>query len=292
MRLSLEQIISFETDGYLVVEDALTASDVDPVIAELSEMIDERARRLKTEGKIECLCDGEAFETRFASLYRQSAAIGQGFDIMHLRGPAMFRFLKNDNLLDVVECLLGSEIACNPIQHIRAKLPDELLPGRDYFQTVPWHQDAGVTMPEADGSKIVTFWIPLVDATPETGCMEVMPGAFRLGYLKHQAEGGTTIVPDLLPKVAPRPVPCPKGGMVIMNQFTPHRGTANRSGIIRWSIDLRYHKTGAASGRPFHPSFVVRSRSNPAGVLDDYTRWSEMWAEALATSKGMAIHRV
>ncbi len=99
--------------------------------------------------------------------------------------------------------------------------------------------------------RLLRIWMPLVDATAETGCMEVMPHVFKLGYLNHQAEGGTMIVPEKLPQVEPVLAECPKGSLVIMNKYTPHRGISNRSNIIRWSIDLRYHKSGANSGRSF-----------------------------------------
>lgn len=293
MRLSVEQIIQFQTEGYLVVENALTEGDLQPVIDELAAYVDRRAKELKAEGKIQDLCEDQPFEARFVSLYEQSRHIGKGLDIMELRGKAMFEFLKNDNLLDVVECLLGSELMCNPIQHVRAKVPMRKTNGEsDYFQNVPWHQDAGVTLEEADPSEIITFWLPLIDATAETGCMEVMPGVFKRGLLQHISEGGTTIAPDLLPQVPPQLVPCPKGGIVIMHKYTPHRGTSNVSDKVRWSVDLRYHKTGASSGRPHHPSFVARSKANPGAVLEDHQQWCELWEDALTHSKGEKSHRV
>jgi phytanoyl-CoA hydroxylase len=292
MRLSLDQIIEFQTKGYVIAENVLSEEDLQPVIAEMNAIVEERAQALFAAGKIKELYPNEPFERRYALLFNQCSEIGRGMDIMHLRGKAMFQFLHNKNLLDVVECLLGSELSCNPIQHLRAKLPTE--PGKErisYFENVPWHQDAAVTQEDADASEIITFWLPLVNATAETGCMELMPDVFKTGYLKHQAEGGMTIVPELLPDVEPSVGECPKGAIVIMNKYTPHRGTTNRSDIIRWTLDLRYHKTGAASGRSFHPSFVVRSKSNPAAELHDYEEWCRLWQEALQT-KGNKAHRV
>ncbi len=293
MKLSEEQIEQYRREGYLVVPGVLTDDDLAPVIAEIDEFVDRRAAELKEQGKITHRFEGEPFERRYAKLYSQSKEIGNGLDIFFMRGQAMFRFLHNPNLLDVVESLLGEELTCNPIQHLRAKVP-QAVKGNvpDYFQNVPWHQDAAVTWEEADPTEIITFWIPLVDATVETGCMEVIPGAFKLGLLRHQAEGGTSIVPEEMPAIEPIAVPCPKGGVVIMNKYTPHRGTPNVSDIVRWSIDLRYQRTGEPTGRPFHPDFVVRSRTNPAGVLTDHSQWCALWMEALESSKGKRLHRV
>ncbi|TLS50261.1 phytanoyl-CoA dioxygenase family protein [Paenibacillus antri] len=292
MSLTREQVADFQTYGYVIAEDVFTDADLAPVIAELEREIDRRARALHAEGKIASLHEDEPFERRYALLHRQCPDIGRRFDIMFLLGSAMFDFLRNDKLLDVVESLLGRELSCNPIQHIRAKMPwtgdDEQPAG---YENVPWHQDAAVTSKDSEASEILTFWMPLVDATAETGCMEVMPEVFKLGYLEHQAEGGTTIVPKLLPGVKPVTAECRKGGIVIMNKYTPHRGTTNRSNIVRWSLDLRYHKTGAPSGRSHQPSFVVRSRANPDSVLKDDEAWRKMWREAL-DRPAQPIHRV
>jgi hypothetical protein len=294
MGLTLQQIIDFQTNGYLIADNIFTEQDLQPVIDELSRIIDERARKLHAEGKLADLCESEPFETRFASLGKQCPEIKKGFDIMTLRGRKMFEFLHNKRLLDVVECLLGSELECNPIQHLRAKMPwkqDEELP-RGMEGNVPWHQDAAVTTEDSNASEIITFWLPLVDATAETGCMEVMPEVFKHGYLRHVAEGGTTIAGEVLPPVQPVTAECRKGGIVIMNKYTPHRGTNNHSDRIRWTLDLRYHKTGAPSGRAFQPSFVVRSRRDPSSAVPDYDSWRRRWEEALNSTDRRTKHRV
>jgi ectoine hydroxylase-related dioxygenase (phytanoyl-CoA dioxygenase family) len=291
MRLTEDQVRAFREEGVLVAEGVVTDGDLAPVIAEYEAWIDRRARALLAEGKIAALHEGEDFRRRYAKLYAQSSEISRGMDIMQMRGPATFAFLRNANLLDAVECLVGPEITCSPIQHIRAKPPAESSGTGPGFYNVPWHQDSGVTWEEADHSEIVTCWIALVDATVENGCMEVMPGVFKRGYLEHQAEGGTTIRPDLLPDVPPRPVPVRKGGAVFMHRCTPHRSVPNVTDTVRWSIDLRYQPTGTPTGRPFHPDFIVRSPSNPASVLTDHAAWCRMWEEALAKPHPQA-HRV
>jgi phytanoyl-CoA hydroxylase len=291
MSLTREQMLDFHTNGYVIAENIFTAADMKPVIDEISKMIDERARVLHAEGKIAELHENEPFEKRMALLSKQCPEINRHIDIMYTRGRAMFEFLQNDRLLDVVESLLGRELSCNPIQHLRAKQPWSGEGEQPHEENVPWHQDAAVTSDDSEASEIITFWLPLVDATAETGCMEIMPEVFKLGYLEHEAEGGTTIVSRLLPNVKPVVAECRKGGIVIMNKYTPHRGTSNRSNIVRWSLDLRYHKTGAPSGRSFHPSFVVRSRSNPSSVLTDSAAWDRMWEDALA-KPAQKQHRV
>ncbi len=292
MKLTEQQVQAFRDEGVLVAEGVVTEDDLKPVIDEYEAWIDQRARALQAEGKITDLYENEPFGRRFALLYAQYPKIGEGMDVMQMRGTATFAFLRNQNFLDAVESLIGPEITCNPIQHIRAKPPAALSGEGAGFYNVPWHQDSGVTWEEADQSDIITCWLALVDATVENGCMEVLPHVWKEGYLEHQAEGGTTIRPDLLPTAVPRPVPVRRGGVVFMHRLTPHRSTPNFTDEVRWSLDLRYQPTGTPTGRPFHPEFVARSQAHPETELTDYEEWDRRWAHALANSQGIQAHRV
>ena len=124
-RLTAEQVRSFEETGYLLVPGVLSDADTQPVIDELEAFIDRRAAELYGEGKLADRCEGAPFDTRYGLLLKQTGEIGDGMDIMQMRTPAMFAFLSNGSLLDLVEPLVGSEISCNPIQHVRAKPPSE-----------------------------------------------------------------------------------------------------------------------------------------------------------------------
>lgn len=292
MTLSPEEVQSFNETGVIIARDVFNDADLQPVIDELSAWIDDRARALHANGELDDLYEDEPFETRYGLLFKQNKEIGKGMDIMFYRGRAMFDFLRNKNLLDTVEGLVGPEITCNPIQHLRAKPPAEYEgydgPG---FHNVPWHQDAGVMMAEAEDSNIITCWLPLGDATIEMGCMKALPGVVKTGYLRHVKEGGTTVDPALMPEIEPVDLECFKGDLVLMSRFTPHHSTPNRSKKCRWSLDLRYQTTGHHTGRTAHPEFVVRSASNPARVMNDYDEWVRLWVDAFENPRGFAGHR-
>ena len=85
-----------------------------------------------------------------------------------------------------------------------------------------------------------------------------------------------------------------KGGVVFMSQFTPHCSTPNVTDWdVRWSLDLRYQRTGTPTGRPFHPDFPVRNPSNPGTVLTDHQSWCRLWDEALSNDPpAKGFHRV
>ena len=291
MHLTSDQINEYNTHGVLIAPQILTDTDLQPVIDEISACIDQTAHQLHATGKIANLFENAPFETRYCLLLDQCPEIGNGLDIMHHRGRATFDFLLNQNLLDAVESLVGPEITCSPIQHLRAKPPTQHgHRNGPSFHVVPWHQDAGVMRPEAEDSNVVTCWLPLGDSTVEMGCLEVLPGLVKEGYRRHQKAGGTTIKPEAMPDVIPKPLECYRGDVIFINRFTPHRSTPNLSDKCRWSMDLRYQTTGHHTGRTGHPAFVVRS-ANTTHVMDDYDTWCQLWLDAFENPQGTVMHR-
>jgi hypothetical protein len=156
MKLTPEQIAHFDREGYVVAQGALSDADLDPVIRAYEEYIDRRAGQLCAQGKISQTFSGEAFGCRLARISEENLEIYREMDIMECRLQAAFDFLRNEALMDLVESLIGPEILCSPIQHGRAKLPDNLQfrgqgdpeEGRKQLEALirenvaPWHQDA------------------------------------------------------------------------------------------------------------------------------------------------------
>ena len=287
MKLNAAQIAQFETEGYLLLRGALADADLDPVIAEYEAHIERRAEEFLAAATISQLYADEPFNRRLVSICRQNDAIYQNLDIMHFRGQASFEFLLNDNLLDIVEGLVGPEMTCSPVQHTRAKLPAGLTPEGGDPHLAPWHQDAGAYQENADPHFILTVWLPLSAATAENGCMQIIPRVHDKGLIEHQIKQGliTVDIDAEMPAEQPLTLPMDKGDLLLMHKGTPHRSTPNNTDTVRWSMDLRYQPTGTTSGRPYYPDFVARSRSNPDSVLRDYDEWCRLWVTALAEAK-------
>ena len=323
MSLTRDQFQHFMEEGYVIVEGALTSADLDPVIAGIEAFVDERAQNLHRDGQIINLHENEPFERRLALITRENTAIYDDIDIMKMRAEAVFRFLGNGRMLDLVEPLVGPEITCSPIQHLRAKLPDGLtslsdqengggnggvsggdtggvsgasggengggnggvsgeedaLSARIKENVAPWHQDAQVHHEDADPVFMLTVWLPLCDTDEENGCLQIIPRVHhsRTVYWSE----GFGIEEGRLPEGEVLSLPMRKGDVLLMHKLIPHRSIPNRSGKIRWSLDLRYQQTGLPTGRSFYPNFIVRSRRHPEFVLSDYATWNRGWEEAL-----------
>ena len=88
------------------------------------------------------------------------------------------------------------------------------------------------------------------------------------------------VPPAVLQGMQERPLPVRRGGVVLFDKLNVHRSLPNRSGSMRWSMDLRHNPVGQGSGRPAFPAFVVRSAQQPEAVLDDFEAWEAMWRDA------------
>ncbi|MBI2192377.1 MAG: phytanoyl-CoA dioxygenase family protein [Planctomycetes bacterium] len=288
MHLTPAQIESFHEKGYLAVEGILGPEDLQPVEDEYARLIDERARQLQAQGKLKDLHADQPFLRRLALLAAQAPEIAGNLDIMQARGPATFNFLKNPKILDLAESFVGGEIVCNPIQHIRATMPHR----QTGTQPTPWHQDIGVCWPDVDPYFMLTVWIPLVDATVENGCLEVLPDSHRHGLKRHASTPhGLEVPAEERPAIEPMPIPVHRGGAILFHNYTLHHARPNVSDQVRWSFDLRYHDVYQPTGRPFYPAFLFRSRQRPAALETDYGAWCRRWEFALEASKGAKFYR-
>ncbi|MCZ6680365.1 MAG: phytanoyl-CoA dioxygenase family protein [Candidatus Poribacteria bacterium] len=294
MKLTQAQIDAFHQNGYLVVENALGPNDLDPLIADFESLIDDVADELYAAGKIEERYEEQPFERRIAWLTKAAGVALQG----HVSFPvnlrrAIFDFLHNDNLLDVLEPIIGPEIYCNPTHHVRPKLPEPVM-GEEFdnwIQRSPFHQDAAVLLPEADNTLVVTTWIPLVDATEENGTLQVYPGLHRDEIRRHvRCPYGWMIAPDLMPEGEPITIPVKKGSFILIHCRTPHGSGANMSDEVRWSLDLRWHDARKPGGRPL-PGIQVRSRAQPETVTRDHQAWIDAWEAAKADKRPRKMYR-
>ncbi len=265
MKVTSEHLDFYKEQGYVVIEGGLTDDDIEPLIQDHIVTVDQIAQDMHQQGKITDLCEDDPFETRLARLADQCDEITGCPDIGETRQRGTYEFLRNKNLVDIIEPFIGPEITCNAVSHVRPKLPDT---------DVIFHQDAIFTSEPARGILQVTVWVPIVDATVENGCLQVQPTLHerRQVYWNYNRD---------LPKTERVDLPMKKGDVLIMHKLTPHGSDFNKTKEVRWSMDLRYQKTGEPSPRPEWPSLVARSRRDPS-TETPYETWRDQWAAALA----------
>lgn len=310
--LTPEQCRQFHEEGYVIVPDVFDPADLEPVRQELHREIAKKAAALKAEGKLQNLHEELGFDQRLTAIQLDSKENGEAI-IRHLEGlrgggfhaPQMFEVISHPKLLSKVGSLLDSdEIVASSVYRIRPKIPHS---GRGI---VPWHQDSGYFAEHCDTQLIITCWVPLVDATVENGCMQILPRTHRGKVARHHTGGnaGFLVIHDEdLPDDPHKAITaaCPRGGVVFMTNRTPHCSTPNTSDHIRWSIDLRFQSAETPSNVGLEPAghdaegraepdfytkvsvacyppeadFLVRSRRHPELVTnyDEYKRRRELY---------------
>lgn len=116
------------------------------------------------------------FEEHLAA---RPGARGDDLGEVHCRDPRLLEFLLGDELLDLVEPLVGKDIGLFGAGFV-SKQP---FSGR----ATPWHEDTAYFKGNLSSyDRLVTVWLALDPSTRENGCMRVIPGTHRGGFSEYE----------------------------------------------------------------------------------------------------------
>jgi len=164
-RLSEDQISHFQREGY--------------VIPEATIFPEEKFLKLKSH-----------FEATLAAL--PSDQRPEGMDVPHFTDPALFAWLFADEVLDLVEPIIGPDIALFS-SHFICK-------PRGNGKRVPWHEDSaywGTMLPTS--MKVVTVWLAIDPSRRENGCMQVIPRTHNTGKMGFSDYDPTDVSKNIFP---------------------------------------------------------------------------------------------
>lgn len=218
--LRREQIDGFNRDGFLKLETAFGAGEldevetvIDPIEAEYAELLRQQAdQRIRIS-----MLDTISFTTHIVK-----------------RSPVLQRFARHPVFTGLCYDLLGERVRLYWDQSVykKSSKPKEF----------PWHQDNGYTFIEPQ--QYLTCWVPLNDVDEMNGCPWIAPGLHRRGTLRHWT---TDIGMKCLEEVPDAvPVPAKRGDVVVFSSLSPHRTGPNlRQGTVRKAYILQYAIDGA-----------------------------------------------
>lgn len=147
-RLSDEQIAQFEEDGYTLFPQPVFAPDK---FAELKAIFEENLEKYGDDD----------------------------LDTMHFRDARLLPFLLSDEVLDLIEPLIGPDIGLWS-SHFISKQPFK-------GKATPWHEDSTYWNGRVSTQEgIVTIWLAMDEASPENGCMKVIPGTQKNGFSQYE----------------------------------------------------------------------------------------------------------
>jgi phytanoyl-CoA hydroxylase len=110
----------------------------------------------------------------------------------------------------------------------------------------PWHQDhAYFNVPL--GTRVIGCWIALDQATPENGCMHIIPGSHQQGPIVHFKRRDWQICDTSVDRYRILSVPLQPGGMLVFDGLLHHGTPPSHSSSRRRA--LQFHFIPASVGR-------------------------------------------
>ena len=194
----------------------------------------------------------------------------------HYISPVMQKYVKHPKISGVLSQITAAHL---PYWDGSVKCMQSMLFVKPpQFQGQAWHQDE-IYIPTRDRS-LIGAWIAIDDATVENGCLFVVPGSHRNGYLFPQHPHNNPDEFDFAPEsfgfdeTQEIPVEVKAGTVVFFNGYLLHRSRRNRSqGYRRVLVN---HYMNAWSLLPWslrekeHVAMADRRKVIPVAGVDPY----------------------
>ncbi len=252
-RLSAEQVQTYREQGCLIIDE--------PVFSP------EKFAAFK-----------ERFELHldlWSEVYQKPAEL---IDRSHFVDPKLNEWLLADEVLDLVEPLIGPDIAL-----FASSCFNKVANGG---KRVPWHEDGSYWTSLAENRiEVATVWLALDPSTVENGCMRVIPGSHRQRDRQHEAVGGGE--PTLLSSEVGREqfdeataVDCvlEPNQCTLHDAYLIHGSNATSGQSRRCGLQMRYMpttvKSAAFGGQQV---YLGRGADRVGNDYGDPTRVNEAW---------------
>lgn len=161
------------------------------------------------------------------------------WDVPHFEDQELFEFLMSDEVLDLVEPIIGPNIALWSSGFI-VKDPN------DGKQT-PWHEDSSYWNGRLSGFDIVTVWLALDRTSVENGAMGVISGTHLNGFSEYEkVDQSSNVFGAQIKNVDPSKAvyfELERGECSLHHACIVHGGPANTSSNRRCGYTMRYFPT-------------------------------------------------
>lgn len=218
-----QQVKFFVDNGYLAVPNLITPAELEELKADTVKI---------ARGGYPCdnlkpvpadLTDAQVLE-RILCIHQP-----------HYVSPVMLKYVKHPKICGVLSQITAAHL---PFWDGSVKCMQSMLFVKPpNFQGQAWHQDE-IYIPTRDRS-LVGAWIAIDDATIQNGCLYVVPGSHRSGYLFEQRQHNNNDEFDFageshgFDETQQVPVEVKAGTLVFFNGYLLHRSFKNRSNVFR-----------------------------------------------------------
>lgn len=242
--LTIEERRFFQAQGYLRLPGWLA----EPRVAELNVLADDELARVRTPSGSSAwnlLENAPSEPGKEPAVYRLSRIAA--------RHSAFEEVAREARVAELMQEVLGPDAAWCVNRHNMMLIKAPRV-GRE----VPWHQD-GVNWGHTGMVSLMVF---LEEATPDNGCLQIVPGAHREGLFDPAPNSGNMNAADPVQASWIRqavPVPARPGDALLFHACTPHHSAANGSERSRRNLIFAYVRAGETNGS--------RSRMEPLECL-------------------------
>ena len=230
--LTQAQVDFYHTNGYIVVENVISAKD----IAELRKITDEFVDKSRQVTEHTNVFDLEPGHTPEAPQLRRL----KNPVVLH---PIYDRMLRHDYILDSVAQLIGPNI-----RYDTSKLN---MKSAGFGSPVEWHQDFAFAV-AVTNDDMLSVGVAIDDMTQDNGCLLFVPRSHKGPIYDHYENdvfvGGITD-PNFRPDSAV-PIEVKAGGITIHHTRTLHASAPNASGQSRRLLLLQYSAADVLSLSP------------------------------------------
>ena len=198
-------------------------------------------------------------------------------DRSHFIDPKLNEWLLADEVLDLVEPLIGPDIALFASSFIN-KFPTA-------GKRVPWHEDASYWKTLADRIEVVTIWLAIDPAGVENGCMRVIPGTHRDRDREHKPVSDPsqnilrqTVNPNLFDESGAVDCVLEPNRCSLHDAYLIHGSNATSGAMRRCGFQMRYMPTTVKATRHLgHQVYLARGKDRAGNDYGDPTKVNEMW---------------
>jgi len=240
-RLSTEQVARYRTEGYLKYDE--------PIFP-----------KAKFEGL------RQHFDLKLAALSPDVRP--EAMDVPHFNDTKLFEWLFADEVLDLVQPIIGPDIVLFS-SHFICK-------PKGNGKRVPWHEDSYYWRDMLSPMEVCTVWLAVDSSTTENGCMNVIPRTHDHGFSEYE---DVDLAKNVFPTEIQKHQFDPAKAVAIelqQNQASLHDGKlmhgseANTSAIRRCGYTMRYVPShvvlNEANYSKVHHLYLARGRDRSNGA--------------------------
>ncbi|RIK42787.1 MAG: hypothetical protein DCC55_07730 [Chloroflexi bacterium] len=123
----------------------------------------------------------------------------------------------------------------------------------------PWHQDWFYWQ----GANKISIWIALDDATPENGCLRMVPGShhqlFEMAVVDEGIGFNRRVTDESLQGLPVETLPVRRGDAIFFHDLALHGSTPNINGTERWSAIATYRDASQQDDSTIWSTAIVMS---------------------------------